>query len=107
MVQLPVIADMTELAMKVEWSYDLKHPEHTSFYPLIPTGNGSFRIRNLALGGAFQPEIDYRKEIAGSLHYRKRCQICASLVGTLRPFRQEFGVIFCVSCHKSYTLSKS
>jgi hypothetical protein len=49
-----------QLSTHVEWSCDLKHLSDTRYYSLIPTGNGSFRIGHLALGGPFQPEVDYR-----------------------------------------------
>jgi hypothetical protein len=55
--------------MHAEWSCNLNHPTNTHYYPLIPTAHGSFRTRNLALGGPFQLEIDYRQELAGWLHY--------------------------------------
>ena len=107
LITLPNITDMTELSMNVQWNFDINHPRHDSNYPLIPTRSGSFRVRNLALGGPFQPEIDYRKEIAGALHYQKRCQICAAPIGgALRPFRKDFDVLFCRWCQQKYTLSK-
>jgi hypothetical protein len=106
LIVLPKINNMSELSMNVEWSCDLKHPTDTRYYPLIPTGQDSFRVRNLALGGPFQPEIDYRRELGGWLHYGRRCQICAeSFHQTFRPHQIDFGVLFCRRCHDEYTLS--
>lgn len=97
---------MSELSLDVDWSCDLKHPYNKSNLALVATGNDLFRLRNLALGGQFQPEIDYRQEIAGCLHYQKRCQICAETVDShLRPFTRDFDILFCKSCHDDYTLS--
>jgi hypothetical protein len=108
LIVLPKINNLSELSMHVEWSCDLKHLSDTRYYPLIPIGNGSFRIRNLALGGPFQPEIDYRRELAGWLHYGRRCQICGlPFHQNYRPHQIDFGVLFCHGCHKNYTLSMS
>lgn len=107
LIVIPKINNMSELCMHVEWSCDLKHPTDTRYYPLIPSGKDSFRIRNLALGGPFQPEIDYRRELAGWLHYGRRCQICAQpLHPNYRPHRIDFGVLFCHVCHNDYTLGR-
>jgi hypothetical protein len=98
---------MSELSMNVEWSCNLHHLTDTRNYPLIRSQGDSIRIRNLALGGPFQPEIDYRRELAGWLHYGKRCQICAlPFHQVYRPHQIDFGVLFCRECHKEYTLSK-
>ena len=84
------------------------HPTDTRYYPLVPAVKDSFRIRNLALGGPFQPEIDYRRELAGWLQYARRCQICAlSFHSSWRPHRMAFGVLFCHGCYDKYILSKS
>jgi hypothetical protein len=107
LIVLPKINNMSELSMNAEWSCNLHHPTDTRYYPLIRTGKDSFRIRNLALGGPFQPEIDYRRELAGWLHYGKRCQICAlPFHQAYRPHQIDFGVLFCWDCYNEYTLSK-
>jgi hypothetical protein len=107
LIVLPQINNMSELSMNVEWCCNLQHPTDTRYYPLIRTGKDSFRIRNLALGGPFQPEIDYRRELAGWLHYGRRCQICAlPFHPAYRPYRLDFGVLFCHACHNEYTLSR-
>ena len=108
LIVLPKVNNMSELSMHVEWSCNLNHPTDARYYPLIPTGNGSFRMRTLALGGSFQPEIDYRRELAGWLHYRRRCQICAlPFHHSYRPHQIDFGVLLCHGCHDDYTLSTS
>jgi hypothetical protein len=107
LIVLPQINNMSALSMNVEWSCNLQHPTDTRYYPLIRTGKGSFRVRNLALGGPFQPEIDYRRELAGWLHYGRRCQICAlPFHSAYRPYHIDFGVLFCRACHNEYTLSR-
>ena len=107
LIVLPKIKNMSELSLNVEWSCTLRHPSDSRSYPLIHSRNNPIRIRNLALGGPFQPEIDYRRELAGWLHHGKRCQICVlPFDDVFRPYQIDFGIAFCPDCHQNYTLSK-
>ena len=60
----------------------------------------------MALGGPFQPWFDYRREMAGHLHYGMRCIVCFQLIGKIRLWRKIGGNAWCLHCFTDYTLSK-
>jgi hypothetical protein len=106
-VQLPAVMNMSDMCNHVEWIYDVRHPRNQKHYPFIPMRAGGCRLRNLALGGPFDPNISYRRECAGFICYGKRCNLCAEALHVdSRPFIKVWDVLWCVSCFKKYTLSK-
>ena len=109
-VTFPMITNLSHLAVHVEWNIGLKHlssdDNNDQHYPRVPVGCDKYRLRNLALGGPYQSQLDYRREHLGALHYGRRCQICCETLGELRPYKHAFGVLFCRVCYKKHTLSK-
>ena len=105
LIALPYITNLSELSLQVEWQCDVDHPSLNDYYPLAPIGKTSYRVRNLAIGGAFRPGYSYRRELAGHLHYGKRCQICLE-VFTWLGYHTDFDMLLCDRCHSGYTLSK-
>lgn len=97
---LPEVTNMSEMALKVEFPFDVGHPKDRRFYPTTPT-----RIRVMALGGPFQPWMDYRQELAGHLHYGMRCLICLEVCGKFRNYRRLWGFLWCDKCYDCYMLS--
>lgn len=98
---VPALTNLSELASHFSFSYDIKHPADRRFYPTMPT-----RVRVMALGGPFQPWLDYRQELAGQLHSGTRCIICFEIVGLSWPFKKMWGMNWCVYCYHHYMLSK-
>lgn len=93
---------LSELSLKLDGSYDIDHPQDRTFYPTTPR-----RLRIMALGGPFQPWLDYKRELAGHLHYGMRCSICFDIVGVYRPYKQIWDVTWCLKCYDLYMLSMS
>jgi hypothetical protein len=85
--------------MNLDFMYDIKHPLDRRFYPTTPT-----RVRVMALGGPFQPWLDYQQELAGHLHYGMRCCICLEVVGKCRNYKQIWGMNWCTKCYGHYML---
>lgn len=59
----------------------------------------------MALGGPYQPWLDYRREITGHLHYNMRCCICLELTGRYRCYKEIWGLKWCIKCFDLYMLS--
>ncbi|ERF70906.1 hypothetical protein EPUS_02428 [Endocarpon pusillum Z07020] len=96
---LPVLLGLSELSLNLDFSYDTTHPHDRRFYPTTPT-----RVRVMALGGPYQPWLDYRREITGHLHYNMRCCICLELTGRYRRYKQIWGLKWCTKCYDHYML---
>ena len=96
---VPAITNLSELSRNLDFSFDIVHPQDRRFYPTTPT-----RVRVMALGGPFQPWLDYRQELAGHLHYGVRCFICFEVAGRYRQYRQYWGMIWCSTCYDLYML---
>src|SRR5690349_10060871 len=73
LIRLPRLDGLSELSAEVEWSCDIRHTTNREHYPVIYFESRPPRLRNLAIGGPFQPSVNYRRELLGHLHYRKRC----------------------------------
>ena len=97
---MPGLMNMSELSLNLDASFDIAHPVDRRFYPTTPT-----RIRVMALGGPFQPWLDYRQELAGHLHYGMRCFICLELAGKYRQYKQIWDMTWCIDCYDLYMLS--
>lgn len=91
---------MSELSLSLDFDIGIAHPRDQRFYPTTPT-----RIRLMALGGPFQPWLDYRRELAGHLHCGMRCYICFELAGKYRQYKRIWGMIWCIDCYNHYMLS--
>jgi hypothetical protein len=96
---LPAVSGLSELSMNLDFVFDIKHPQDRRFYPTTPA-----RVRVMALGGPFQPWLDYRQELAGHLHYGMRCCICLEVVGKCRGYRQIWDMNWCFKCYDHYML---
>lgn len=92
--------NLSELSLTLDFPFDVAHPRDRRFYPTTPT-----RIRVMALGGPFQPWLDYRQELAGHLHYGVRCLICFEVTGKYRQYKQIWGLTWCIDCYDLYVLS--
>jgi hypothetical protein len=97
---VPALENLSELSLNLDFPFDIAHPIDRRFYPTMPT-----RARVMALGGPFQPWLDYRQELAGHLHYGMRCFICYEVVGHFRHYKQIWGSIWCMQCYELYMLS--
>ena len=104
---LPSINNLSPLAAGLDYTCDIDHPSDKTFYPFIRVSKDLCRLRNMAIGGPFLSHFDYRREIAGHLHYSRRCQICLELLlMDLGEFKVEWDVLFCCRCYRKYTLSR-
>lgn len=99
---VPAIMGLSELSLSLDFSFDIAHPQDRRFYPTTPT-----RMRVMALGGPFQPWLDYKREFAGHLHYAMRCFLCFEIAGSYRRYKRIWGVTWCTKCYDLYMLSMS
>ncbi|KAJ9616556.1 hypothetical protein H2200_000275 [Cladophialophora chaetospira] len=79
---------------------------------VVRHGNSQPRIRTLALGGPFQANFDYRRELLGHLSFTSRCRLCLRAQPTvgqlLAPddmWWDVYGMRFCSYCKIELTLS--
>lgn len=93
---------LSELSLNLDFLFDIAHPQDRRFYPTTPT-----RMRVMALGGPFQPWLDYKRELAGHLQYAARCFVCFEVAGKYRRYMQIWGVNWCTKCYDLYMLSMS
>ena len=86
---------------------DKRHLSNSGFNPLLRSLEGTVRKRNLALGGVFQPELSYRREILGHLHCGRSCWLCFGPLYSCEPFSPRpvrltrFDLIVCMHCFKA------
>ncbi|MCJ1479203.1 hypothetical protein MMC13_007887 [Lambiella insularis] len=62
-----------------------------------------------ALGSAFKPGFNYKREIVGHLRSGVRCYVCLDIKdGPVKPVRfREWGLLWCSSCFAQHTITPS
>lgn len=98
---IPSIRDMSDLSQSVPSQYYVQ-PIRVILSPL-PYG----RPLNQALGGVYDPTVNYQREIVGRLHRGNRCFICFEV--TRRIYQKEHhlsGMLWCDDCYNEYHISK-
>ena len=98
LVVLPKLGNLSALSHDTEL-YDTQHLTTSAYYPLLRSPSGMIRKRNLAIGGLYQPELSYRRELLGHLHHKQRCWLCFEQFRDGRRQQQEvFDLLVCRTC---------
>ena len=75
------------------------------YYPYIPV---QYREKVKAIGGPYVPFLNYTRELVGHWMRGDRCWICLCRNSILFKAQHSmyWGILWCESCFKEYTISK-